>query len=321
MHRLILSAAALILLVAPAQQRGRSFVSGRFGLTLGGSAVGLLHAVEGGDATADVVEEGFGPSQPAPKKHLGTVHYEPIEVQAGFDLTPEFYKDLGSFFDGHYTRKNGAIQSADFNYNVHAVREFKDALITEVGFPAFDAGDKNPGYIAIKWQPTEVKHSKASGKLEAPVGKKQKIWHPNNFRLEIAGLDCTRVSKVDGFTLKQGVMTEQVGEVRDPIRVPGKLEIPNLKITLPESFAQSWFDWFEDFVIKGNCGEDQEKSGRLVFLSQNLQDELAEIRFFNLGIFKLTTDPAQANSDAIKRVTAELYCERMEFVYQAKAGD
>ena len=77
--------------------------------------------------------------------------------------------------------------------------------------------------------------------------------------------------------------------------------------------AQSWRDWFEDFVVKGNSGQEKEKNGTLTFLSPNRKDTLATINLFNLGIFKLV-DATPAGADAIHRITAELYCERMQFV-------
>ena len=70
--------------------------------------------------------------------------------------------------------------------------------------------------------------------------------------------------------------------------------------------------WFEDFVVKGNNGDANEKSGALLFLAPDLKAELARITLHNLGIFALRRDRQGAGTDAIQRVTAELYCERME---------
>ena len=72
--------------------------------------------------------------------------------------------------------------------------------------------------------------------------------------------------------------------------------------------AKSCPDWFEDFVIKGNNGDDREKKGKLTLLAANLRDELAPIDFFNLGIFSLGPE-----SGATGNLIAEVYCERMEF--------
>src|SRR5216683_7696601 len=65
-----------------------------------------------------------------------------------------------------------------------------------------------------------------------------------------------------------------VGELRDYEREPPHLEFGNLTVTMAESLADSWYKWFEEFVIKGNCGQDQEKSGSLVYLASDMKTEL-----------------------------------------------
>ena len=50
-----------------------------------------------------------------------------------------------------------------------------------------------------------------------------------------------------------------IGESRDPQSVPTQLVFPNLTITLAKISAQSWFDWYKDFVINGNNGPSNEK--------------------------------------------------------------
>ena len=177
-----------------------------------------------------------------------------------------------------------------------------------------DGAAKDPAYLTLKFAPALTRYTKAPGKALAGMGKaEQTLFVPSNFRLEIDALDCTKVNKVDSFTVKQAVVTDDIGDARDLEREPGRLEFPNLKISLPETAAQTWLDWFEDFVIRGNNGEKGEKNGALILLSPNRQSEVARINFFNLGIFKITPEKAEANSDAIKRINAELYCERMEF--------
>ena len=156
---------------------------------------------------------------------------------------------------------------------------------------------------------------KGGGKVASAGKGGQKQWSPANFKLQIDGLDCSKVSKVDSFTVKQTAQTDDIGDARDYLKQPGKLEFPNLTITLPEAGAQTWQAWFDDFVIKGNNTDAQEKNGSLVFFAPNNKDLLATINFFNLGIYALGSDKAEANADQIKWVKAELYCERMEFQF------
>src|SRR6187402_2223059 len=49
-------------------------------LSLGGAPAGALRSAQGGGAVASVVEESAGRGAP-PKKHIGTVSYEPIELE------------------------------------------------------------------------------------------------------------------------------------------------------------------------------------------------------------------------------------------------
>jgi hypothetical protein len=164
-----------------------------------------------------------------------------------------------------------------------------------------------------------VKPTGQAGDYAEGGKSEQKVWLPASFRLDIAGLDCSKVVKVDSFTVKQTVVTDNIGDARDYAKEPGRLEFPNLRITLPEAAAQSFSEWHERFVVQGNNDDSQEKNGSLTLLSANRQVELVRIRFFNMGIIRVQPDVAEANADAIRRMVAELYVERMEFEYLNKA--
>ena len=296
----------------------RSYVAGNFFLNLDGQKTGFLKSVDGGAAVAEVIKEASGASY-FEKKHIGNVKYEDITCQLGFSMSKGLYNWIQASWAMNYQRKNGEIVACDYKLDAKSSRQFFNALLTETTIPACDGASKEPAYMTIKFAPEYTRVVKASGKPggdNASFGKnEQKQWLPSNFRLELDGLDCTKVSKVDSFSIKQSTKEDEVGQDRDYFKEPGKLEFPNLKITLSQVTAQSWYDWHEDFVIKGNCSEDKEKAGRLVFLSPNRQTELAEIKFKNIGIFKLSDEKGEANNDAIKRVSAELYVEEMEFAY------
>jgi hypothetical protein len=297
----------------------RSFVASRFAIELDGVQGGFLKRVEGGHAYAEVVNETVTPTA-FTMKHLGNVKYEDFTMQLGFSMSKAVYDWISASWQMNYRRKTGAIVAADFNYDVRRRREFSDALITETTIPACDGSSKDPAYMTLKFSPESTLVVPATGKVAAPQpGTQQKTWLPSNFRLDIKGLDCTRVNKIEAFTVKQGIVTDDVGESRDTTREPGKLEFPNLVISLAQTGGQSWLDWFEDFVIRGNNGQENEKNGSLVFLSPNLQTELARVDFFNLGIFKITDGPQEAGSDSIARHTASLYVERMALTVNTAA--
>ena len=291
----------------------RSYVSGNYVLTLDGVNCGFLKSVDGGTIFAEVIKEPPGPSHFV-KKHIGQPKYEEFEVHVGFNADKALYDWIAQSWAMKYQRKSGSIVAMDFQLNAKSQRQFTSALITETTIPALDGSSKEPAYLTIKFAPETIRTLKSADKPAGDYGKsEQKMFLPSNFKLEIDGIDCSKVNRIEPLTVKQTTVTNDIGEARDAQKEPGKLEFPNLKITVAEVAAESFLAWHEDFVIKGNNGEKNEKNGSLTLLTPNRKEVLARIKFFNLGIFRVQPQKTEANADAIKRVEVEMYVERMEF--------
>ena len=294
----------------------RSVVSGKFALEIGTIKCGFLQDADGGQAFSDVVVEKLGADH-VQHKHLAGVKYEDITLSAGLGMEKTFYDWLAASwqFNNANSRKNGAVVFTDFNYAVRQTRQFYNALISETTIPACDASSKDAARLTITIAPDHTSTTtKGSGnKYPSLSASAQKTWLPANFKLQIDGLDCSKVAKIDSFTVKQSIIENAVGDDRIGSREPGAIEYPNLAITFLASSAASWQQWFDDFVVKGNNGDANEKNGTLTFLSNNLQAELGTVKFFNMGIFKLDDDAAEdSGGNVVQRFRAELYVERME---------
>lgn len=87
------------------------------------------------------------------------------------------------------------------------------------------------------------------------------------------------------------------------------------QVTLPEANAEAFYNWHESFVIKGNNGPDEERSGTLEFVTPDLKEVLFTLELKNLGIFRLTPEKVEAGSENIRRVKAEMYCHEVAFGY------
>jgi T4-like virus tail tube protein gp19 len=279
--------------------------TGHFILDLDGVKCGFLKSIDGGAVTADVIGEPAA-AIPFVKKHIGRPRYEEAVIELGLGMDKTVYDWIAASWQGKAGRKNGTVFATDFNNEARRAQEFMNALITEVTIPACDASSRDPAYLALTFAPESTRTKKAGGKIDVQNPNAQKMWLPSNFRLEIGGLDGSRVMKVDAFTVKQSVP-------RDPHAEPARVEFPNLRITLPISATSTWETWFEDFVVKGNSSDANEKNGTLSVLAPNLSDVLATIRFFNLGIFRLAPERLRLSGEQLERWVAELYCERMEF--------
>jgi hypothetical protein len=91
--------------------------------------------------------------------------------------------------------------------------------------------------------------------------------------------------KVEPLTIRQKLAEHPVGELRDYQAVPASMEFSNLVITLPEPSAGPFYQWFDDFVLKGNAGDDRERPGFLELLSSDMRTVLLRVNFIHLGIF------------------------------------
>lgn len=285
----------------------RAYTLEQFRLELDGLSVGMLEMADGGGVTADVVNEKIGPDLIV-HKHLAGVKYEDITINCGTGMSKGFYAWLAGTLDRNFPRMSGAIVGGDY-YSEHERINFYNALISEITFPALDAGSKDAAKMTVKISPENTQWVVGPKTASWPGTKSgaQKKWLPSNFALHIDGLDCTRVQAIDPLTVRL-VIGENMGEVRDYGSQPDQLNVPDLAVTMADTDAGTFRAWLDDFVIKGNNGPGAEKGGTLEYRSPT-QEVYFTLTFKNLGIVKLTRLPLGA--DKVRRVRAEMYCEQI----------
>lgn len=298
----------------------RSSTAGKFGMELDGQFAGWVESVAGGHAVADTVIEKVGSGQ-IQRKHIAGVKYEDVTINCGTGMSKSFYDWIKASFDNKQpVPKNGAIITADYNNKAHSRMEFFNGVVTEIGFPACDAGSKDPAKMTIKFAPESTRTTVANPGVSYDGGYKnnqtlQKKWLPSNFRLKIDGLDCTQVRKIEAVTAKFASGGNQVGAARLQSSMAPPAPSSNLVITVPESRQLS--QWYEDFVVRGDNRLEKQRNGMLEFLSPDLKESFFWLSFRNLAILKLLLSPLQAGSAASRMVTAEMSCNGIRFDYSS----
>jgi hypothetical protein len=276
---------------------GRTHTAGRFMLVLDGVVAGFLRAVEGGAVTADViVEDG---NDFFTTKSLGDVRYEPVRLSVDFPLEKGVADWVRETWQGGEKRHDVSVVALDQALKPVSERQFVQSALAAVTIPPCDAATKESPPFVLELQPSHTVTRKPSAQ-PAKVAAKQKQWLGSNFRLEIGGLDCSRVARIDALPVRR--LTSERG---------AKLDFPPLRITLAEAGAQTWTAWHDAFVVRRRA-RLQERSGKLTFLAPDLKGTLGELSFFGLGIYRLTPAPRPPGSDQAARLVAELYCERIE---------
>ena len=274
----------------------------------------LIADVAGGHIRADVVTTSMGP-QKVPLKHLSTLRFEPFTIEVGMATGAPIRDWIEGCVNLAPVRKDGSLIAVGIDNKAKSYRHFRSALIEEVTIPALDAGSADAGFLSVRFQPEAITYAKGDDAVVTGiVNVAQKKWLVSNFRMTLGDLPCSRVSKVDAITIKQS--TKDTTGRGSGTKEPAGVEFPNMRITFAAVDAGPWQDWFEDFVVKGNSGQDRELHGSLELLAPNLQDVLARIELSHVGIFALAPERSVAG-DAIARFAAELYVEQMSFDLKA----
>ena len=287
---------------------GRRFTAGHFALRLGSGPAAdvtlLAKDFDGGAVYADVIPE-FDAGMHFSRKHLGPTKYEEFTLPLRLSMSDLLFDWIAGSWGADPESKDGAVLTLDHNFGIRTETAFGGALITGTTIPLLDASSKDPGYLTVRFQPEVIQRKAGAGKLSLLLGSKPKLWQAANFRLQIGGLDCTKVARIESFTVRREVVLHSSG-AGGTTSIAGRVTFPNLLITLTQVSAQTWYEWHEDFVVNGNNGEGDERSGTLSFLTPDLKQELSRIDLHHLGIVRI--EPA---GGPMARVTAELYCEEM----------
>ncbi|WP_428261591.1 phage tail protein [Haliangium sp.] len=304
------------------QNANRAYSAAHFVLELdGNNSVGVIRSVDGGGVKSEIMTYQMGDNHDL-WRQISKPKYEDLKIEFGMSMSKEFYNWIKAFFDGEVVRKNGAVVAGDFHYKERARREFQEAIISEISFPKLDGGDKNPCYMTASLAPETLRFAKGTMRdLETTIGKmNQKLWTSANFELRLDGFEaaCKRITKVDGFTIKQQVHDYHAGNQRDPLRVPGLLEFPNITFYVPEADAQAFIDHFNEFGIGGKVQKPARHTGGIV-CRDHAANDLCTVSLKGVDIASVVPEKSDSTSEEIKQVKVELAIESMAFDYNDSA--
>lgn len=271
----------------------------------------ILKNFEGGNVKGEIETADTG-SGDLPSKNISALKFEPIVLHAGISMGKGLREWIMGTLDQTNLRKSGYVVACSVDCQATAFRHFNNALITEITIPKLDTTRKDNAFFAIKIDPEEITFKDGDKSVLAGViNTRNKRWLCSNFRMRLGDLPCTRVSKIDAFTIKQHAMLETSGDFRVSGREITKLEIPNLKISFAEADIKPWAAWFDEFVVKGQNGQENELSGVIEFLDPSLSEVLGSVDLRQVGIFSLSVEKPEAGVDKISHYVAELYVEKM----------
>lgn len=251
------------------RDRVRAYGVAQFGLELDRGLVGLVGSLEGANVKLDMMSL---PSGGAHELHeqTGKTSYEPIKLSVGMEVATPFIEWIEQFFTGNTVRHSGAMLAADLTFRERARREFTDALISEVTFPAMGSGNQ-ASVLQVTLVPESVTFLPGSGQKLTPVSsEEQKRWSIGRFLFTIDGMEsaCRRTSKIDAITVKQQIIDQHVGGRSAPLKIPSRIQYPTISFSVPEADSGPLFAYFRAKGEEGGQGaltgsvEYQDNEGR-----------------------------------------------------------
>ena len=280
------------------------FPPGHFLVEIDGASAGYARNLQGGGAVAEVIREKPGADHIV-RKHIGPVRYEDIVLTCDAGLSRVFYDWVDQTLRSRSVRHDGAVAVLEGGKEISRL-EWSAGLMSEVDFPALDVESKDLFSMTVRITPGSIRSVKGTDN-RPPTGAR-KDWSVSSFRLAIEGLEeaCTHVSRIEPLAVGRKVTRDAAGSNRDlSVEVAADAEPGNLIVTLPESRAKGFQDWFEDFVIRGNNDQSRERRG-------TLESGRFTLAFGNLGISAMTR-PSNLPGAMIRKARVEMYCESVRF--------
>jgi hypothetical protein len=290
----------------------RAYAGTQYALELDGAFAGFVWNPSGGNVVAEVISEKMGPDR-IQRKRIGARRIEPITIETSLPIARPFYEWIKSSVDARlkFMRKNGAIIAFDFDGKERSRRNFSNAFVSAVQFPACDASSKEAARLTVTFAPEVVALTAGKGTLPPQPVRSQKGWLHSAFRLRIKGLEpaTDRVNKIEPITIKVTTPPAGLGEKRDSEFAPATIDVGNLVINVPEAVLAPVYAWHEDFVVKGNSGPERERVGVLEYLHPDMKSPLLVLNLFNLGIFRIAPEPVAPNVERLAQSKVEMYCQ------------
>lgn len=301
----------LFLIGAQAARDKRSFVSLGYRIEIDGVGTATVNTVSGGYVTGEVVTAQSGADM-MPQKHIGAARVVPVSV----DVAPgELSTWITQSLNGNAQPVSGRIVEMDSNFSIVSERNFHDAVLTEVTFPALDASSKDAARITLTFQPQRVTVKKGDGSKTSGIGGKDtKRATLSAFRVTIPGVDCTGVTKVEAVTIKfklPETASAGTGAAQTTKAHAGSPSAGDLVLSVAAEKVAGFAEWVEDTLANLGAGQEKEKTVTVELLSPDMKSTLLTLEGSGVGIYALRP-PGGGGADQPKRAQAQMYVERWQ---------
>jgi hypothetical protein len=253
--------------------------------------------LSGGSLAATVLETRLADG--SVKKQVRGATLEPLNFEVGLGSPVQGW--LKSELKGAATFNDGAVYGGFVPPQQEL--DFSRAALNTVTVPLLDVSSAAAAQLRVTITPQSVTQGvQRTSVLSISTARARAIpWSSADFRFTMGSLETRRTTRIEPFTITQA---------------PGQPAISNLLVTFSVDAAHpatNWLAWYDDFVVKGNNGDSNEKTFALELgLGLNVAGPARmTLTGYGVGIVALRALPVPAGS-SFQLLQAELYVERME---------
>jgi hypothetical protein len=265
-------------------------------MTIDGASAGTVRSWEGGEPRGTVVTASL--SEGKPTKHIGSITYDPLVIHVALPPSGALARILDEFVTNRSTWRSITLVERDYAGAITRLAQL-NAVLSEVHFPAVDGNSTEALQGKFVF---EVKESVPAKDPGVSLQASATTLAANSFSFALSGVVSKGVLRIEPFSIVQRWITDPGGS---PDKTPEPLELSNLLVTLTGTTTTAWQTWFDDFVIRGNNGQDAEKTAVLSFMGSDFS-----LKFSQVGITRITRLPA---TGAVLSHLSELYFEGLSF--------
>jgi hypothetical protein len=291
-------------------------VTGNLAIQMNGQAWGGVQSLDGCRPKGTVVATQT--SQGGVEKHLAALTNETCVVSIRLTNQTGILQWIKAMLDGAPQRRNLMISQGNPSTGKKLMEvEVQDALLTQVKFPALNAGSTQTPDAELTFMPEQVERTTYSGTSGAPSMPNV----PSIKQFNAAGFSFTlpsvpnshRTNSVDSVVVTQKT-TQHSEETFGYATEAAGLETGDLVITLPPQYSTEFGDWFEDFVIDGDNGPNREKTATLTF-KDSTASTLFTLEFDGVGVFDTwdVDSAGETHTSLMKRAYA-MYVEGVTLI-------
>ena len=258
-----------------------------------GDRIVRVESYSGAEPSAAVVNEPGG-LLPYSKKHLGTLGWADLVANVGIDADPALFQWIGDAWFGQPVRDEVVLDAFDPVEKMAQTIQLQKPLLHEVILPGLDRASHDRRLLTVRISPESVLRRPGGSVIVEPLEAPREL-RAHAFTIEIDGIDCSGVQAIAPITV----------QTRPASQTEGMLVFSDVHLAVAADKSGSFRGWFDDFVLRGNHGDDRELDGRITFYDPLLKDALATLELYHLGIYRMGQPKAGL-------APVDLYCERME---------